>query len=94
MWQQHPSTYKGFEVRPLVYPRTLASNRKMKNADGYDIAVRISRVGAGNEPEDGRVFRVVLEDSFTDFGDARRAASKYGEEIIDGHVAGESVADL
>ncbi|MBN3786085.1 hypothetical protein [Burkholderia sp. Ac-20353] len=85
--------YKGFELFPLVFSRTFSRfDAHSRYAEGYDIAVRICRAGAG--AHGGRVFRLHLEDSVADFGAARRTAYQRGRDIIDGKVDGASVADL
>ncbi|EDZ99417.1 conserved hypothetical protein [Burkholderia sp. H160] len=85
--------YGGFEVYPLVFSRAFTRfDAHSRDAEGYDIAVRICRAGAG--PNGGRVFRLPLKDSVSDFGVARRLAYQRGRDIIDGKVDGASVADL
>ncbi len=91
----YPSTYKDFEVHPLVFSREF--NRfdgHKKQAEGYDVAVRVCRPGAISGSKASRVFRLELPLTFSDFGVAKRSASQYGADIIDGKVAGASVADL
>ncbi|APA87378.1 hypothetical protein BJG93_17850 [Paraburkholderia sprentiae WSM5005] len=84
-------SYKGFELYPLVFSRPFARfDAHSRYSEGYDVAVRICRVGAS----DSRVFRLQLRDSVADFGVARRTAYQRGRDIIDGKVDGASVADL
>lgn len=88
-----PSIYKGFELYPLVFSRPFPRfDAHSRYAEGYDVAVRICRAGAG--PHGSRVFRLQLEDAVSDFGVARRTAYQRGRDIIDGKVNGASVADL
>jgi hypothetical protein len=90
-----PSTYKGYEVYPLVFQRTFSRfDAHSRYAEGYDVAVRVCRPGAESGTDGSRVFRLQLEDSLSDFGEARRAAYQRGKDIIDGKVDGASVADL
>ncbi|MDE1181600.1 hypothetical protein [Paraburkholderia sp.] len=87
-------TYKGFEIHPLVYPRRPADGTTGRNADaGYDASVRICRVGA-NPAADGRVFRLQYFLPFDGTGKARIACMAHAEQLIDGRVEGQSVADL
>lgn len=87
--------YKGYELHPLVFARTF--NRfdgHSRYAEGYDIAVRISRPGAIAASAASRVFRLDQLHALCDFGTARRAACQGGKDIIDGKVSGASVADI
>ncbi|SIT51562.1 conserved hypothetical protein [Paraburkholderia piptadeniae] len=85
--------YKGFELYPLVFSRGFKRfDAHSRYAEGYDVAVRIGRAGAG--ARGSRVFRLQLADSIPDFGVARRAAYQRGRDIIDGKVDGATVADL
>lgn len=87
-------TYKGFEIHPLVYPRRPPGALPTRNADaGYDASVRICRVGA-NPAADGRVFRLQYLFPFDGMGKARIACMVHAEQLIDGRVDGQSVADL
>jgi hypothetical protein len=90
-----PGIYKGFELHPLVFSRVFAHSRAhSRYAEGYDVAVRISRPGAEAGTQGSRVFRLQLENAVSDFGMARNAAYQRGRDIIDGKVDGESVDDL
>jgi hypothetical protein len=55
--------------------------------------VRICRVGA-NPAADGRVFRLPYLWPFEGTGKARIACMAHAEQLIDGRVDGQSVADL
>jgi hypothetical protein len=87
--------YKGYELHPLVFPRSF--NRfdgHSRYAEGYDIAVRICRPGAIAASTASRVFRLNQAQAFSDFGMARRAARQQGKDIVDGKVSGASVVDM
>ncbi len=87
-------TYKGFEIHPLVYPRRAGDEQVRRNPDaGYEASVRICRVGA-NPSADGRVFRLPHLWPFEGTGKARLACMAHAEQLIDGRVDGQSVADL
>jgi hypothetical protein len=86
-------TYKGFEIHPLVYPRRPAGAPTGRDEAGFDASVRICRVGA-NPAQDGRVFRLRYLFPFDGMGKARIACMAHAEKLIDGHVDGQSVADL
>ncbi|MEA3119085.1 MAG: hypothetical protein QOI13_2355 [Paraburkholderia sp.] len=90
-----PYLYKGFELYPLVFLRAFKRfDGHPRSAEGYDVAVRVCRVGVLAPVGTGRVFRLEQSDAFTEFGAARRAARQRGEDIIDGKVEGASVVDL
>jgi hypothetical protein len=90
-----PYLYKGFELYPLVFLRAFKRfDGHSRSAEGYDVAVRVCRIGAAAREGTGRVFRLERSDAFTEFGMARRAARQRGEDIIDGKVDGASVVDL
>lgn len=87
--------YKGYELHPLVFPRTFARfDGHSRYAEGYDIAVRICRPSAIANSAASRVFRLNQSHAFSDFGVARRAARQQGVDIIDGKVNGSSVVDM
>lgn len=87
-------TYKGYEIHPLVYPRRSSTGATSRSTDaGYEASVRICRVGA-NPSADGRVFRLPYLWPFEGTGKARIACMAHAEQLIDGHVDGQSVADL
>lgn len=87
--------YKGYELHPLVFARTFSRfDGHSRYAEGYDIAVRISRPGAIAASASSRVFRMNETHALSDFGTARRAACQRGKDIIDGKVSGASVADM
>jgi hypothetical protein len=90
-----PGIYKGFELHPLVFSRVFTHlDAHSRYAEGYDVAVRISRPGAEAGSHGSRVFRLQLQNAVSDFGMARSAAYQRGRDIIDGKVDGESVDDL
>lgn len=88
------STYKGYDIYPLVYrydpPREWHAPRPDRT---YNAAVVICveghRPGAGRS----RVFPV-LEERWDSLGVAKRAAVKAGEDIIDGLIPGHTVVGL
>jgi hypothetical protein len=87
--------YKGYELHPLVFPRTFSRfDGHSRYAEGYDIAVRICRPSAIASSAASRVFRLNQPHVFSDFGVARRAARQQGQDIIDGKVDGASVVDM
>ncbi|WP_233856255.1 hypothetical protein [Paraburkholderia sp. HD33-4] len=87
--------YKGFELHPLVFARTFGHfDGHSRYAEGYDVAVRISRPDMTGATGASRVFKLERQHAFSDFGIARRAACKQGEDIVDGKVEGASVADM
>ncbi|HTR05290.1 MAG TPA: hypothetical protein VMJ11_01190 [Paraburkholderia sp.] len=87
--------YKGYELHPLVFPRTFSRfDGHSRYAEGYDIAVRICRPGAIATSTASRVFRLNQPHAFSDFGVARRAARQQGKDIVDGKVSGASVIDM
>ncbi|WP_118184583.1 hypothetical protein [Paraburkholderia phosphatilytica] len=87
--------YKGYELHPLVFPRTFSRfDGHSRYAEGYDIAVRICRPSAIASSAASRVFRLNQPHAFSDFGVARRAARQQGEDIVDGKINGASVVDM
>jgi hypothetical protein len=90
-----PLLYKGFELHPLVFARASDRlDRHARNAEGYDVAIRICRPDTSGETGASRVFKLQREDVFADFGVARRAARQLGEDVVDGKVGGASIADM
>ncbi|MGH8778374.1 hypothetical protein [Paraburkholderia flava] len=91
---QAVKTYKGYEIHPLIYPRRPSDGQPSRRPDaGYEASVRICRVGA-NPVADGRVFRLPYLWPFEGSGKARLACMAHAEQLIDGRVDGQSVADL
>lgn len=87
--------YKGYELHPLVFPRAFSRfDGHSRYAEGYDIAVRISRPAAIASSAASRVFRLNQPHAFSDLGTARRAARQQGKDIVDGKVSGASVVDM
>ncbi|SIT44074.1 conserved hypothetical protein [Paraburkholderia ribeironis] len=95
MAELHPDLYKDFEVHPLVFSHVFEKfDGHSRDAEGYDVAVRVCRPGALSGSKASRVFRLVLSNPISDFGVAKRSASQYGVDIIDGKVEGATVQDL
>ncbi|MBW0447549.1 hypothetical protein [Paraburkholderia phenoliruptrix] len=95
MARTYPEIYKDFEVHPLVFSREFGKfDGHKRDAEGYDVAVRVCRPGAISGSNASRVFRLVLPVTFADFGVAKRSASQYGADIIDGKIEGATVQDL
>lgn len=88
------ATYKGFDLYPLVYKTEPVQSRPRKRPDRtFNASVVICREGHQPGTEHSRVFRVTLA-SWENVGTARRGALKFGEDVINGLVPGESVASL
>jgi hypothetical protein len=90
-------TYKGYEIHPLIYPRGAGNGVAVRAADnGYEASVRIRRAVAEGEESTGefRVFRLSQPAPFENGGQARRACMQHGEQLIDGQIDGQTVADL
>lgn len=88
------ATYKGFDLYPLVYRTEPVQPRPKKRPDRtFDASVVICREGHQPGTEHSRVFRVTVS-SWENVGTARRGALKFGEDVINGLVPGESVAFL
>ncbi|HEX7933778.1 MAG TPA: hypothetical protein VF573_11990 [Paraburkholderia sp.] len=95
MARAYSEVYKDFEVHPLVFSRTFDKfDGHKRDAEGYDVAVRVCRPGAISGSKASRVFRLVLPATFADFGVAKRSACRYGADIIDGKIEGATVQDL
>ena len=87
--------YKGYELHPLVFPRTFHRfDGHSRYAEGYDIAVRICRPASLASSPASRVFRLNQAHPISDLGVARRVARQQGKDIIDGKVIGASVVDI
>lgn len=89
-------SYRGLEIYPLVYPHQPRSADGARHYDaGFDAAVKISRRGTDNTLATSRVFRVPSPSRpFSTTGDARMASASHAERVIDGMVAGQSIAGL
>ncbi|MGF6757682.1 hypothetical protein [Paraburkholderia sp. GAS334] len=88
-------SYRGLEIYPLVYPHQPRGVDGSHHYDqGFDAAVRICRRGDGNTLTSSRVFRVSSIVPFEGAGEARRASTDHAERIIDGEIAGQSIAGL
>lgn len=88
------ASYKDFDLYPLVYKNQPAQAWPLLKPDGRFIAsIVICRAGYRAGSEHTRVFR--LENALWEsIGSARRGAVQFGEDIINGVVAGESVVSL
>ncbi|AEG71041.1 MULTISPECIES: hypothetical protein [Ralstonia solanacearum species complex] len=93
--EAHPSaTYKGYDIYPLVYKHTAERAwGERRPGRSFEAAVVICREGLRPEGEQARTFRLSAT-PWESVGEARRGALRYAEEIINGLVAGESVASL
>jgi hypothetical protein len=80
--------YKGFSVQPLVYKYS-APSAKLSHDRTFDVSVRIGREGAALEGS--ALFKFPLNKPFSEFGEARRAAVEYAQQIIDGSVPDVSI---
>lgn len=88
-------SYRGLEIYPLVYPHQPSGLDGARHYDaGFDAAVRICRRGTDDTMTSSRVFRVPSRSPFGAAGDARIASASYAERVIDGMVAGQSIAGL
>jgi hypothetical protein len=88
-------SYRGLEIYPLIYPHKPRGADGSRHYDsGFDAAVKISRRGIDDSTTTSRVYRVPGESPFSGSGEARLASMRYAEQLIDGGVAGESIADL
>lgn len=88
-------SYRGLEIYPLVYPHQPRGVDGVRHYDsGFDAAVRICRRGTDDTVTSSRVFRVPSGSPFGAAGDARIASASFAEQVIDGMVAGQSVAGL
>ncbi|MBT1538941.1 hypothetical protein B7R78_0018100 [Ralstonia solanacearum] len=88
------ATYKGFDLYPLVYKTEPVPSGPKKRPDRtFNASVVICLEGHQPGTEHSRVFRVAFA-SWENIGTARRGALKFGEDIINGLVPGESVASL
>jgi len=88
------ATYKGFDLYPLVYRTETVQSWPRKRPDRtFNASVMICREGHPPGTEHSRVFRVTLA-AWENVGTARRGALKFGEDVINGLVGGESVVSL
>lgn len=86
-------TYRGFDIYPLIYshmPRRPDGSRN--HGAGFDASVKICRRDGDEAATEGQVFKVIAGAPFADAGDARRASALFAEQLIDGKIAGQSVA--
>jgi hypothetical protein len=88
-------SYRGLEIYPLVYPHQPSGLDGVRHYEsGFDASVRICRRGADDTLTSSRIFRVPSNSPFGVSGDARLAGASYAEQVIDGMVAGQSIAGL
>ncbi|NYH15436.1 hypothetical protein [Paraburkholderia bryophila] len=87
--------YRGLEIYPLVYPHQPRDRDGARHYDaGFDAAVRICRRGSDHIVTGSRLFQVPSTSPFDAAGVARIASTSYAEQVIDGMVAGQSIAGL
>lgn len=88
------ASYKGFDLYPLVYKIQPAQSWPRTKPDrSFTASVVICIEGHRPGSERTRVFR--LESTpWENIGTARRGAVKFGEDIINGLIPGESVTTL
>ncbi|AOY90636.1 hypothetical protein BKK79_01440 [Cupriavidus sp. USMAA2-4] len=88
------STYKGFDLYPLVYrydpPREWHERRPDRS---YNASVVICREGLDPVTAVARIFKVRAE-QWESLGVAKRAAIQSGRDIVDGLVEGENLIGL
>ena len=88
------ATYKGFDLYPLVYKIEPVQSWPRRRPDRtFNASVVICREGHQPGTEHSRVFRLTAA-PWENVGTARRGALKFGEDVINGLVPGESVASL
>ncbi|MFT0737456.1 hypothetical protein [Ralstonia wenshanensis] len=88
------ATYKGFDLYPLVYrTETVPSWPRTRLERTFNACVVICRAGHPPGTEHSRVFRMTPT-AWGNVGTARRGVLKFGEDVINGLVPGESVASL
>ncbi len=88
------ASYKGFDLYPLVYKVQPAQSWPRAKPDrSFTASVVICREGYRPGGERTKVFRLETEE-WENIGTARRGAVKFGEDIINGLIAGESVTTL
>jgi hypothetical protein len=86
--------YKGFDLYPLVYKIEPAQAwPRVKSDRTFKASVLICRDGEAPGGERSKVFRLEAA-PWENVGTARRGAVRFGEDIINGLVEGESVAAL
>ncbi|WP_296224076.1 hypothetical protein [Ralstonia sp. UBA689] len=79
--------YKGFDIYPLAYQHERTARWPEAREDrSYNAAVMICRAGESPEPGQTQVFRLSGDQQFGNVGDARVAALRFAESIIDGDV--------
>jgi len=86
--------YKGFDLYPLIYRHQAERTWPERRPDrSFNASVVICREGHEPGTERSRVFRLAAA-PWDNIGTARRGAVKFGEDIINGLVPGESVSAL
>nr|WP_315598238.1 hypothetical protein [uncultured Cupriavidus sp.] len=93
--EAHPTaSYKGYDIYPLVYRHAAERAWGEPRPDrSFEAAVVICREGLHPEGELARTFHLDAV-PWDNVGAARRGVLRYAEEIIDGRIAGKSVASL
>jgi hypothetical protein len=87
-------SYRGFDIYPLIYSHTpRRPDGSRATSSGFDASVKIARRDASDNVN-SRVFKVIAAAPFNDAGDARRASAVFAEQLIDGKIDGQSVAEL
>jgi hypothetical protein len=87
--------YKGFDIYPLAYQHERKARWPEAREDrSYNAAVMICREGMVPEPGQSQVFRLSGDRQFSNIGEARAAALRFAEGIIDGTVPEMSLAGL
>jgi hypothetical protein len=88
-------SYRGFEIYPLVYPRKPRTAGGTYDYEaGFDAAVKICRRDGDNGITTSRIFHVSGVIPFGGAGEARRASASFAEQLIDGKIEGQSIAEL
>ncbi|WP_126283750.1 hypothetical protein [Burkholderia stagnalis] len=76
--------YRGFEIYPLIYPRSPTTQSAGHDYDdGFDAAVKICLRGTDASLTRSLTFRVADAAPFPSSGAARRASIRYAENLID-----------
>lgn len=86
--------HNGFEIQTFIYANREPAGMSARQAQGYAVSVRIFRAGSEPDTSNSRLFRLSGARPYEALGEARRAGVRHGCAIIDGMVAGQSVADL
>lgn len=85
--------YKGFQIETLVFfSHANASLWRASNDRTYDVSVRVTRLDDSSAQPKSRVFKLNASVPFLNFGDARRAGDRYGQDIVNRSI--DSAMDL